>query len=280
MEEQVQASEVEITPLDTAIDVAELLNQQLKQVETPEPEDKPNPAVEAAREKGWRPKDEFNGDPAEWVDADEFVRRQPFIDRIKTQSRKLKELEKTVEALVKHQSVTIKQAKAQAIKELQAQRTEAIELGEVKRVHAIEEQMSHVAQMPEPPAPSAPIVEEYDKFMADNKDWYNKDPEMTDFAIAFQENYLKRHGVDKIQESLDKTLEAVKKAYPDKFENKRKYAPAAVESGSRPAVGAKYTVNRLTPEQKLAYNQFVRVHKMMSHDEYFKQLEEIGALEN
>ena len=69
----------------------------------------------AAREKGWRPKEEYEGDAEGWVGAEEFVKRQPLFDKIKVQSKRLKELEKTVEAMAKHYQTSIKQAKEKAI---------------------------------------------------------------------------------------------------------------------------------------------------------------------
>ena len=72
----------------------------------------------------------------------------------------------------------------------------------------------------------------------------------------------------------------VKRAFPDYFKNTRRTSPPPVDSGGGAIGGSgKYSVNRLTAEQKLAYNQFVTIHKTMSHDDYFTQLEEAGYLE-
>src|SRR3990172_4739307 len=62
----------------------------------------PDSAEASARAQGWKPKEEFTGDPALWVDAKEFVGRAPLFDKIKTQSKDLKEIRKTVDAMAKH----------------------------------------------------------------------------------------------------------------------------------------------------------------------------------
>ena len=52
-------------------------NQNLEQ-EAPEL----SPIEQKAIQMGWRPKEQFEGDEEEFIDAKEFVRRQPLFDRI------------------------------------------------------------------------------------------------------------------------------------------------------------------------------------------------------
>lgn len=234
----------------------------------------------SAKEKGWRPKEEFEGDLDAWIPAEEFIKRQPLFDKIKTQSKKLKELEKTVEALSKHYKIGIEQAKERAISELKEQRKEAIELGEVATVEQLDLKIDQVKQMSAPETNSTGLAPEIESFIKDQKIWFNKDLEMTDFAVSYNESYLRRNPGD-LEKSLAETLKAVKKAYPDKFENPRRKTPPPVETGEGAEKGAgKYAFSRLNNEQKIVYNQLVKTHKQMSHDEYFKSLEEAGFLEN
>lgn len=232
-----------------------------------------------AREKGWKPKEEYEGDPEVWVGAEEFIKRQPLFDKIKTQSKRLKELEKTVEALGKYYQINIQQAKEKAIADLKAQRREAIEVGDAVTVDQIDQKIDHVKAIPEPDIQPKGMAPEIEKFVSDNSTWFNKDEEMTSFAVAYNENYLRKHP-DDLDKSLEETLKAVKKAFPEKFVNQRKTNPPAVEGAATPNTGAgKYNMNRLSSEQKFVYNQLVKVHKQMSHDDYFKSLEEAGYLE-
>ena len=233
----------------------------------------------AAREKGWRPKEEYEGDPEGWVGAEEFVKRQPLFDKIKNQSKKLKELERTVEALAKHYQSNVQQARDRALAELKAERKEAIEMGEADKVELIDERIQTVKQMPDPVAPPPSLAPEIEQFVESNKEWFNKDQDMTAFAVSYNEAYLKNHPGD-LAKSLDETIKAVKRAYPDKFANQKRTAPPAVEGGGAPlGSNSKYSVSRLNREQKLVYDQLVKVHKQMSHDDYFKSLEEAGFLE-
>lgn len=233
-----------------------------------------------AKEKGWRPKEEYEGDPDRWVGADEFVKRQPLFDKIKVQSKKLKELESTVEALAKHYQMNIAQAKEKAILDLKLERKEAIELGEADRVDHIDERINQVKSMPEPEVLKPSIPAEVQAFVDENASWFNKDEDMTNFAVAYNIEYLKKHPGD-LEKSLSETAKAVKRAYPEKFVNTRRVAPATVESGGSTVekIAGKYSMARLNNEQKTVYNQLVKVHKQLSHEEYFKSLEDAGYLD-
>ena len=232
-----------------------------------------------AREKGWRPKEEYEGDPESWVAAEEFVKRQPLFDKIKIQSKKLKELEKTVEALAKHYQTNVAQAKERALLDLRSERREAIELGEVGKVEEIDQKIVHVQQMAEQVVPPKGLAPELKQFLEDQKDWFNKDDDMTAFAVSYNETFLKKNPGE-LEKSLNETLKAVKKAYPEKFENQKRTSPPAVEGGTPVNKGTeKYSTSRLNQEQKLVYHQLVKLHKQMSHDDYFKSLEAAGFLE-
>jgi hypothetical protein len=251
-------------------------------IESPEGGDEPkqqqpDPTV-IAREKGWKPKEEYEGDLSNWVDADEFVKRQPLFDKIRNQSKKLKELEKTIEAISQHYNENIKQAKERAIAELKAERKEAIELGEAARVDAIDQRIEQVKKVEEPPKHQA-LPQEIESFIEANKDWWEKDEDMTFFAMAHNEKYLRKYP-GKLEESLKATMEAVKNAYPEKFANQKRNAPPSVEGSTPPTSGGgKYSTARLNHEQKLVYEQLVKRSKVLTHDQYFKDLESAGFLD-
>ena len=52
--------------------------QQVEQQSTPQVD----PYEEAARKEGWRPKEEFEGDPEKWRPAKEFVERGELFGKI------------------------------------------------------------------------------------------------------------------------------------------------------------------------------------------------------
>lgn len=235
-----------------------------------------NPYEEQAKAKGWRPKDDFDGDTSQWVDAEEFVKREPLFDKIRNQSKELKDMRKTLDAMSNHFHKATKVAVDKAISDLKGQRKEAIELGDVNRVDQIDQEIKQQeSQAPKPQGP--PAVPDEIKDWIDVNPWFNSNKEMQAFAIAFNEQYLKSNPGD-LPESLRKTKDAVKRAFPETFQNDNRSDPPKVESGSAPKgkTAGGYSVSKLSAEQKMVYNQMVKTHKVLSHDEYFKSLEDIG----
>ena len=234
-----------------------------------------------AREKGWKPLEEFEGAQDVWVGPEEFLKRQPLFDKIKNQNKQLKELTKTVDALAKHYNTNIQQAKERAISELKLERRDAIQLGHSDRVDEIDKKIEDVKSITEPVANTNKLAPEIEEFVEIHKDWFNVDQEMTSFAVAYNESYLKTHPGD-LEKSLAETLKKVKQVYPEKFTNTRRENPPSVETGdgAGQGQGGKYTMNRLSPEQKIVYAQLVTRHKQMSHTDYFKGLEDAGYLGN
>lgn len=239
---------------------------------------------EIARNKGWRPLEEFEGDQGTWVGAEEFVKREPLFEKIKNQSKELRELRKTIDSMSSHYHKSVEVAVKRAVDDLKAKRREAIELGDVEKVEAIDNEIEKTKNDAAEAAPAKnadpDIPEEITTWIGENK-WYESNDEMRTFAIAYNEQFLRKNP-GKLEESLKKTTEAVKRAFPEEFDkrNPKRDLPGAVETPSAANNGGstKQSVDRLTAEQKLVYNQYVKVHKIMSHEEYFKSLEEIGEL--
>ena len=252
---------------------------------TPEPEAEaqaPDPVETAAREQGWKPKEEYTGKPGTWRDAKEFLDRAPLYEKIKAQSTELKGIKKTVDAMAKHFTANVNHAVAERIAALKVERREAIEGGDVDRVEkldkAIEEQKTVRADIPTAPE----IAPEVSAWVKDNP-WYTKDQELHDFALAYNDSYLKRNPGD-LEGSLTATVTATKKAFPEKFPADKKTEPAAsaaptVEGGTAPSrKSTEFSVSRLSADQKLVYEQIVKKHGVVTHDQFFKDLQAIGEL--
>lgn len=250
----------------------------------------PDPVETSARTQGWKPKEEFTGDPALWVDAKEFIGRAPLFEKIKGQSKDLKEMKRTVDAMAKHFTKSVDAAVTAKIAELKAAKKEAIEGGDVARVEAIDKQIDD-AKATKADIPTAPEVAPAVMDWVKENPWYTKDAELHDFALAYNDSYLKRNPGD-IEGSLKETVKATKRAFPEKFpaDTKKPVASAAasVEPGTAPAkAGHRYTVSRLTTDQKLAHDQYIKAGtfdelakaaKVTPTEYYVKQLDEIGEL--
>jgi len=125
------------------------MNPEVENHEDEIPEDDETLEAEA-REMGWKPLDEFAGNPDDWRDAAEFVERGKSIlpivqannrrlrDQLLTQSKELASLKetvgsvnKTLQALRKGYDESVSQQVAQAKKDLRAQLAEARDIGDL-----------------------------------------------------------------------------------------------------------------------------------------------------
>jgi hypothetical protein len=245
-----------------------------------------------ARAEGWKSKEELGDefDSARYVDAEEFMKRKPLFDTIKQQNKKIKELTKTVDSVVNFSQKNAEIAAKRAIAELTAQKKEAIKVGDVDTVETLDKSIKDhedVIQEAAKAKETKPVPTEIVEWTERNP-WFDADIEMQDFATAYCASWAKRHPKDSMETALDETTKAVKKAFPDsKYFKTRRQDPPPVEThkgdgaDTRGGNGNKnYVMSRLTEEQKLAYRAYVKSPKpILTHDQYFQKLEEIGALE-
>jgi len=240
-----------------------------------------------ARNEGWRSKEELGEDfdAARYVGAEEFLKRKPLFETIKQQSKAIKRLEKTVDSVVSFSQKNAELAAKKAIADLNTQKKVAIEQGDVASVTEIDKNIEdHKKVVADAKSAVAAIPSEITEWVAKNS-WFDTDLEMQDFATAYCSSYKNRNPREDINKALEETEKAVKRAFPDsKYFKSRRSDPPAVEThkddaGDTGGNNKKYTMSRLTEEQKLTYNAYVKKSKMMTHDQYFLKLEEIGALE-
>jgi len=170
---------------------------------------------QAAREMGWRPKEEFRGDPTKWTDAATFVSRgENFIPILRKDRETLREenseikrrLDETAEALRASQEaiVELKNFHAEdterqvklARKELVAQLAAAREAGDVESEVAIQDQLSEMrsatakptpAPPAPPPAPAAPQVDPIQTAWMAANPWFAESPRLRGLALGIAE---------------------------------------------------------------------------------------------
>jgi len=233
-----------------------------------------NPTEQSAREMGWKPKEEYTGDPGKWVSAEVYVARAPLFDEIERRTKKLKELENVVNNLVQHNTKIEKAAYENAIKTLKANRAAALKEGEFEiaeeldsRIDQIkEEQKTNSFQAP-PSGPPSELLE----WQAKN-DWYNKDPELKEYA-----DFVGRRLATTMGNRLDLTTALkqvtmeVKERFPDKFSNPRRQEAPAVSGRTGMTKSEKKDNLVLTEEETKVMKTFARMG-VMTEEQYKEQL--------
>jgi len=213
---------------------------------------------------GWRPKEEFDGPEEAFIDAKEFVRRQPLFDKISQQSREIKEVRKALEAFKLHYTTVKETEYNRALSQLKDARKAALSDGDGDRFEAIdqeiksvESQVSAIKQAQDAPLVKDEVVHPEFQAWANQNRWYSETKYMREFADEHGSK-LAAQGMAPSDVLKAVTL-AVKKEFPHKFTNPNK-ASAPVTGNGAPGAkqSGKFTEANLSPMEKQIMNTLVR----------------------
>jgi hypothetical protein len=248
------------------------------------------PEVEQeARVLGWKPKEEFSGDPEQWRDADEFLRRGKEINgflrkdlekiqrELTRRDQELAEVRSTVDEFRKYHEQTEDRAYKRALKELQERKKDAIEAGDGEAVIAVEEEIDGLkeARRAKEATPSKPAadtsgenVKVFQEWVAENQ-WFADNVDLRATANGFSDIVRVENPNLVGRAFLDEVTKRIKKAFPDRFENPNKSQPSAVDGGGspRPTGSKKPGYNDLPAEAKAACDKFVKA-KLLTQEQY------------
>ncbi len=226
-----------------------------------------------AIEQGWKPKDQYEGDEENFIDAPEFVRRGELFDKISEQSRELKAVKQALHEFKSNQSKARAADLERAQKNLKQSARQAILDGDPERAFAIEDQLEHVRSERERIEREAaqPAVQELNpEFVAwesQNK-WYTNNKTMR--AVADQLGFeLASQGLPP-SEVLKRVAQEVRKEFAHKFSNPKAERPSAVAGSSRS--GTRQEADMELSEIERAVMKKVVASGAMTEAEYKKEL--------
>ena len=247
-----------------------------QQVENNEPNTTVDPYEDQAREQGWRPKEEYEGDPDKWRPAKEFVERGELFGKIDSMGKELKETRKALKMLQEHHSKVKETEYNNALKELKALQKKHLEEGnsdgylettELLTDLKAEQKAREVAAQVAPKQPDPRFI----TWANDNK-WYNSDQDMRQFADAIGIGYAQSNpGVDPI-DVLNYVTAQVKSRFKEKFVNPNRSKPNSVEGASTPT--ASKSSFEMTDDERRVMNTFVR-QGIMTKEEYIAELKKM-----
>jgi hypothetical protein len=232
------------------------------------------PAYEAeAREQGWRPKDEWEGDPEKWRPAKEFAERGELFGKIDHMGKELKETRKALKMLQEHHTKVKETEYNRAIEELKGLQKKHLSEGDAdKYLEATElltdlktEQKARAIVQETAPAQVDPRFTEW---TAKNT-WYAKETKMRDYADMVGTNYASKNPTLDPEEVLKYVTSEVKERFKDKFVNPNR-AKQTVEGSSNGSSTAKPEF-KMSDDERKVMNTFVRAG-VMSKDDYIKEL--------
>jgi len=268
-----QESGIEAVPVPEGAEVAV---EQAQEAPQTAPEASESEAL--AHDKGWRPKDQYEGDPKKWVDADEFLRRGELFDKIDNMGRELRETKKTLRMLQTHHETVRETEFQRAVAELKLEKRQAYEEGDHEKVVELDERLLDIRleQKQETAELRQQASQPDPRFVAwvtKNK-WYTTDPELRAFGDEIGTSHAKSYPDKTPEEVLQYVENRVHKAFPDKFANMRRAAPGAVlASGSKGTAGKKEEYHLTEDEQKVMMT-FVR-SGIMTKEKYIEDLKKV-----
>lgn len=215
-----------------------------------------------ARELGWQPKEEFKGNPDNWVEAAEYVERgerfMPYLQadrrkllgRVSAQDSQLTALQQSLEATraelaqIKESTTAVAQERLKSeINQLRQQLREARREDDYERIDELEDQIAEkreaakgvrptegtsTSSRPVVPAAPPPLSEEVREFIAENP-WWEENPKMRAVATALSQQYQTDREFMSLppKERLNRLAEETQEMF------RRERAPAKVESTGR-----------------------------------------------
>ena len=266
MSEELQAVQLDVVP-NTPV------------VETPESTPQVDPIETEAREQGWKPKEEYEGDPAKWRPAKEFVERGELFGKIDHMGKELKETRKALKMLQDHHTKVRETEYNRALTELKALQKKHLEEGnsdgylettELLTDLKAEQKAREVVQQNVPNQPDPRFI----NWVSANK-WYEKDAEMRKYADTLGAGYAASNpGIDP-EEVLQYVTKEVRTRFSTKFVNPNREKPSTVEGASTGA--ANKSSFELTDDERKVMNTFVRAG-VMSKEDYIAQVKQMRGV--
>lgn len=235
-----------------------------------------------ATRSGWRPLDQFKGDPTKWIDAQSFVERgEQILPIVQAQNRKFEKaleaaqaeigsLKKTLTKFADHNSKTEQRAYERALKDLKTELAQATQAGDIAAVDQITDDIADLkaeATGKKDDGPPPEIAEALAGFRARNA-WFEKDRAMTGAAREIAQE-LSEAGVTGA-EQLAEVEKRIREEFPHKFTNPRRDAAAAVEGAPSGQRRAGKTYSDLPPDAKAICDQFVKDIPGFTREKYIK----------
>lgn len=178
-----------------------------------------------ALEQGWRPKEEWTGDPDDWRDAKAYVDRGEMIGKLKTTNAEIKELKQMLAYMSEHNKKVYVAGYQKAIAELKAQRVAAMKDENFEAVAAIEEAIDQhkdaITQVQRQPTvntgESAQTKKELEAQWLAQNSWYKTEATMRHWANGMAIDYKRVNPAADDAEIYEFLTKEVKKEFPHKF---------------------------------------------------------------
>lgn len=272
----------------------------------------------SARALGWKSKEERSAEGKNndhFVEADEYVRRQPLFERIDKQKKKIDELENLSKQTLAHLAMVRQETYNQAIRDIELKRTQAVEDADTLEFRKLDAESKRLQQqMHDDPIIKQQQQQNYNvnheppevqDFKSRNAHWLNNSStENRKMAAAaeFVDKYLYRQAqidqglsendvpVINNHQHLAAVEQEIQRIFPHRFNTvKSDTKSGATQVGKSTASVSRQSsssdlVAQLTQQQRMLGEQFVKMSKdkkgkpQYSLEQYAKDLKDSGRL--
>jgi hypothetical protein len=235
-----------------------------------------------ALDSGWKPKDQWEGDPKKWVPAEEYNRRGELFSKIDSLGKDLRDTKKALRMLQEHHSKVKETEYSRALSELRAAKKQAMETGDADAVMSADDQIMDMkaARLAEEQNQRHQATQLDPRFVSwiEKNPWYGQDAEMKSFADDVGIAHAKSHPEKSPDEVLKYVELRIKRSYPERFTNPNRNRPSAVagreaQSGNKPARDD----FALTEDERRVMMTFVN-EGVMTKDQYIADLKAIKGV--
>lgn len=231
-----------------------------------------------ARQEGWRPQEEWKGDPDKWVDAETFVERGEKISgilksKVERLEQRLERAERANQKFGEYHKKTIERERQQAeqtIAALEKKIEQAISEGDGQAYTQYSRQVNDLkTNLPKGDDFNDGFSELAQSWLSDNQ-WYNNDPTLATFADGAADRLRAQGFTGKAY--FDELTRLVKSSFPEKFENPNRKRESNVDTGEPPeeAPVKKKSYKALPADAKKACDEFV-AQGFMTREQYVEQ---------
>jgi len=250
--------------------------------------------IAKAREQGWRPREEYDGEPTKFVEAAEYLERAeqilPIVRARDRESReRIAQLEADLANVKKDSAQAVEFARVNAKREfdatltdLRTRRAEAVTNSDGEAFAKIDKEITDLlADAPAAPkTPNVPadpkyppaLVEASDAFI-DRNPWFKTDERKNRLAFVVSQELVRKRPELKNNPAVFEEIEKKLKAdYPEIFGNQRRAAAEPMVEGEGRPAGArpngKHTIRDLSKEAQEAARRQVKNGMCKTEQEY------------
>ena len=224
-----------------------------------------------AMAKGWKPLDQWKGDPAEFIDPEQFLKNHTWVKQIKKQNEQLTQQAKAIEYLVEQNKRTEALTRQKVLEELQQAQQQAASVGDTAAVSAYTDKIIEARVGLDRLAESEVLAKQaVDKFLETNGTWFHSDPHLREFAINHDAMIKRAFPEMSSAERLRKVEQDVKTFFAHKFVPETKPIAAVEASTPRVTKTREYTISELPKADQTLARYLKATLSTFNEQEYVK----------